>query len=107
MFGIWLTMLLHGHGNEVLRVKGILNVAEVEAPVAVHGVQHLVHPPRHMTAWPDANRQSRLVFIVKGLAPAAIERSLRAFSMMSAPCAQLARGGRWHGSGIERARRFP
>ena len=107
MFGIWLTMLLHRHGNEVLRVKGILNVAEVEAPVAVHGVQHLVHPPRHMTAWPDANRQSRLVFIVKGLAPAAIERSLRAFSMMSAPCAQLARGGRWHGSGIERARRFP
>jgi hypothetical protein len=84
MFGIWLTMLLHRHGNEVLRVKGILNVAEVEAPVAVHGVQHLVHPPRHMTVWPDANRQSRLVFIVKGLAPAAIERSLRAFSMMSA-----------------------
>jgi G3E family GTPase len=66
-----------------LRVKGILNIAEVEAPVAVHGVQHLVHPPRHMTAWPDANRRSRLVFIVKGLAPAAIERSLRAFSMMS------------------------
>jgi G3E family GTPase len=84
MFGIWLTMLLHRHGNEVLRVKGILNVAEVEAPVAVNGVQHLVHPPRHMTAWPDANRRSRLVFIVKGLAPAAIERSLRAFSMMSA-----------------------
>jgi len=84
MFGIWLTMLLHRHGNQVLRVKGILNVAEVEAPVAVHGVQHLVHPPRHMTAWPDANRQSRLVFIVKGLAPAAIERSLRAFSLMSA-----------------------
>jgi G3E family GTPase len=84
MFGIWLTMLLHRHGNEVLRVKGILNVAEVETPVAVHGVQHLVHAPRHMTAWPDANRRSRLVFIVKGLAPAAIERSLRAFSMMSA-----------------------
>jgi G3E family GTPase len=83
MFGIWLTMLLHRHGNEVLRVKGILNVAEVEAPVAIHGVQHLVHPPRHLTAWPDANRQSRLVFIVKGLVPAAIERSLRAFSMMS------------------------
>jgi G3E family GTPase len=84
MFGIWLTMLLHRHGNEVLRVKGILNIAEVEAPVAVHGVQHLVHPPRHMTAWPDANRRSRLVFIVKGLVPAAIERSLRAFSMMPA-----------------------
>lgn len=87
MFGIWLTMLLHRHGNEVLRVKGILNVADSETPVAVHGVQHLVHPPTHMNAWPDTDRRSRLVLIVKGLAPAMIERSLRTFSMIptSAP----------------------
>jgi G3E family GTPase len=83
MFGIWLTMLLHRHGSEVLRVKGILNIADTDMPVAVHGVQHLVHPPTHMTAWPDTDRRSRLVFIVKGLAPTAIERSLRAFSMTS------------------------
>jgi hypothetical protein len=37
VFGIWLTMLLHRHGNEVLRVKGILNTADAETPVAVHG----------------------------------------------------------------------
>jgi G3E family GTPase len=80
MFGIWLTMLLHRHGNEVLRVKGILNVAGTETPVAVHGVQHLVHPPTHMNAWPDTDRRSRLVLIVQGLAPAVIERSLRTFS---------------------------
>ena len=82
MFGIWLTMLLHRHGNEVLRVKGILNVADTETPVAVHGVQHLVHPPTHMNAWPDTDRRSRLVLIVKGLAPTAIERSWRSFSML-------------------------
>jgi hypothetical protein len=29
-------------------VKGILNVADAATPVAVHGVQHLVHPPRHL-----------------------------------------------------------
>jgi G3E family GTPase len=81
-FGIWLTMLLHRHGNEVLRIKGILNVVGTETPVAVHGVQHLVHPPTHMNAWPDTDRRSRLVLIVKGLAPAAIERSLRTFSMI-------------------------
>jgi G3E family GTPase len=81
MFGIWLTMLLHRHGSEVLRVKGILNVADADAPVAVHGVQHLVHPPTHMRAWPGTDRRSRLVLIVKGLAPATIERSLRAFCM--------------------------
>jgi len=80
MFGIWLTMLLHRHGTAVLRVKGILNVAGSETPVAVHGVQHLVHPPIHMAAWPDQDRRSRLVFIVDGLAPELIERSLVAFS---------------------------
>jgi G3E family GTPase len=82
MFGIWLTMLLHRHGAEVLRVKGILNVVGSETPVAVHGVQHLVHPPTHMSAWPDADRRSRLVLIVNGLSPATIERSFRAFSMI-------------------------
>lgn len=79
LFGIWLTMLLNRHGASVLRVKGILNVAGSDAPVAVHGVQHLVHKPTHMAAWPDADRRSRLVFIVDGLDPGVLERSLRAF----------------------------
>jgi G3E family GTPase len=80
-FGIWLTMLLHRHGSELLRVKGILNVADAATPVAVHAVQHLVHPPRHLDAWPDEDRRSRLVFIARGLNPALIERSFRAFSI--------------------------
>jgi hypothetical protein len=42
------SMLLHRHGNQLLRVKGILNVADAATPVAVHAVQHLVHPPRHL-----------------------------------------------------------
>jgi G3E family GTPase len=79
MFGVWLTMLLNRHGERVLRVKGILNVAGSPTPVAIHGVQHLVHPPVHMAAWPDAARRSRLVFIVDGLEQGAIERSLAAF----------------------------
>jgi G3E family GTPase len=91
MFGIWLTMLLHRHGDEVLRVKGILNVAGTDRPVAVHGVQHLVHPPTHMGAWPDPERRSRLVLIVKGRDPVAIERSLRAFGLRPAPTAASAR----------------
>ena len=79
MFGIWLTMLLNRHGTQVLRVKAILNVAGTDAPVAVHGVQHLVHPPTHMKAWPDSERRSRIVFIVKDIDRAMIERSLLAF----------------------------
>jgi G3E family GTPase len=83
VFGIWLTMLLNRHGEAVLRVKGILDLDGVSAPVAVHGVQHLVHPPVHMRAWPDTERRSRIVFIVKGLDPAAIERSLSGFMALA------------------------
>jgi G3E family GTPase len=89
-FGIWLTMLLHRHGDELLRVKGILNVADAATPVAVHAVQQLVHPPRHLGAWPDRVRRSRLVFIARGLDPVVIERSFRAFSGVS----QTASGSR-------------
>jgi G3E family GTPase len=78
-FGIWLAMLLNRHGEALLRVKGILNIAGAATPVAVHAVQHLVHTPRHLAAWPDGDRRSRLVFIAKGLDPAVIGRSFRAF----------------------------
>ena len=79
VFGVWLTMLLNRHGGNVLRVKGILNLAGEPAPVAIHGVQHLVHNPVHMTSWPDGDRRSRIVFIVDGIDPELIRRSLAAF----------------------------
>lgn len=79
-FGIWLTMLLHRHGEKVLRVKGILNVAGQTTPVIIHGVQHVVHPPAHLEAWPDDDRRSRIVFILRGLDQALIKRSLDAFT---------------------------
>ena len=86
-FGIWLTMLLHTHGERVLRVKGILNVAGTEAPVVVNGVQHVVHPPIHLAAWPTDDRRSHIVFIVDGLAQDAIERSLAAFNRIATDAA--------------------
>lgn len=80
-FGVWLTMLLNRHGNRVLRVKGILALAGEERPVAVHGVQHLVHPPVHLAGWPSAERSSRLVFIVDGLDANLLKRSFNAFAL--------------------------
>ena len=82
-FGIWLTMLLHTHGEKVLRVKGILNVAGTDAPVVINGVQHVVHPPIHLVAWPGDDRRSHIVFIVDGLAQDVIERSLAAFNRIA------------------------
>jgi len=84
-FGFWLTMLLHAHGDRVLRVKGILNVPDMETPVVIHGVQQVVHPPIHLERWPDADRRSRLVFIVRDLDRALIERSLATFNRLAKP----------------------
>ena len=79
VFGVWLTLLLHTHGDKVLRVKGLLNVEGADTPVVLHGVQQMVYPPMHLDRWPDEDRQSRLVFIVDGLVPSAIEASLHAY----------------------------
>ena len=86
-FGIWLTMLLHKHGQQVLRVKGILNVKGVDAPVIINGVQHIVHPPIHLAEWPDDDRRSRIVFIVDDMDGVLIERSLAAFNRVGAAAA--------------------
>jgi G3E family GTPase len=78
-FGLWLSMLLHRHGEALLRVKGILAVEGESAPVVVQAVQQLVHAPQHLTRWPSDDRRSRLVFIVKGLDAAALRRSFQVF----------------------------
>jgi G3E family GTPase len=83
-FGLWLTMLLNRHGKEVLRVKGLCNIAGREAPVVVQGVQHLIHKPVHLERWPGGIRRTTLVLIVRGLEPEVIESSFRAFMRLGA-----------------------
>ena len=83
-FGLWMSMLLNRHGERVLRVKGMLNVAGVADPVLINGVQHIVHPPTHMSGWPDGDRRSRIVFIVQDMDRATIEDSLAAFNALAA-----------------------
>ena len=78
-FGVWLTALLHRHGDKVLRVKGLLNVSDALGPVVLNGVQHVIYPPVHLEEWPDNDRASRLVFVVQGIAPATIGSSLTRF----------------------------
>jgi G3E family GTPase len=68
-----------------LRVKGVLDVVGQDRPIAIHGVQHLFHPPAPLPAWPEGEpHRSRLVFIVRDLDRAVIEEGLRAFQHASA-----------------------
>lgn len=85
--GVWLTMLLHARGEDVLRIKGLLDVGG-EGPLVINCVQHVVHPPLHLEGWPVDDRRSRLVFIGRGLGEAALRSSLAAFDL----AARRARG---------------
>ncbi|NGM20583.1 GTP-binding protein [Roseomonas stagni] len=76
----FLEMLAMTRGASVLRMKGILDLAGEDRPVAVHGVQHIFHPPKRLAAWPEGQpRRSRLVFILRDLDPAVVRDGLAAF----------------------------
>jgi G3E family GTPase len=77
---MWLQMLVASRGEQLLRVKGVLNVKGRDTPVAVHAVRHLLHPPVMLGGWPEGDpRTSRLVFITRDLSRAVVEDGLRVF----------------------------
>ena len=78
-FGYFLESLIAGKGADLLRVKGIVNVAErPEEPAVIHGVQHLFHPVQWLDEWPDEDRRTRIVFITRDIPKTAIEQFLDA-----------------------------
>jgi G3E family GTPase len=80
-FALWLSMLIHKHGRNILRLKGLIHIEGVETPVVVHGVQHLIHKPLHLTDWPDGIRRTRIVVIGEGLDRELMQRSFDAFNL--------------------------
>ena len=55
-------------GARLLRVKGLVDIAEMPGrPAVVHGVQHVFSPPDFLECWPSADHRTRLVFIVQGV----------------------------------------
>jgi G3E family GTPase len=80
-FQAWLDMMTAMRGPDLLRVKGLVHVREhPEAPLVVHGVQHIFHPPRKLDAWPSADRRTRLVFITRDIDRDDIEATLAVFA---------------------------
>ncbi len=74
-FTLWLSALLHRHGDRILRVKGLVRTSAGSSPVVIHGVQHSMHPPVHL-AGEDNGQPSFLVFITRGLHQEPIAQSL-------------------------------
>jgi G3E family GTPase len=80
-FDLFLDLLRHAHGPSLLRVKGIVALADDPArPVVIHGVQHVFHPPTRLAAWPDADHSTRMVFILRDLSPVFVADLWRALT---------------------------
>lgn len=78
-FTVWLSALLHHHGERILRVKGLLETSSSRTRLAIHGVQHVMHPPTHLPEQAEADRRSFIVFILRGISRERIEDSMRRF----------------------------
>jgi len=63
----WLDALVIAHGEDLLRVKGILSIIGRPRPVVVQAVQRLFSPPTELASWPEGMTGSRIVFITCGL----------------------------------------
>jgi G3E family GTPase len=77
---MFLELLRATHGDKLLRLKGIVKLAEMpDTPVVVHGVQHIFHPTARLERWPDDDHRSRLVFITRDLPERTVRELFEAF----------------------------
>lgn len=77
---MFVDLLRAAHGPKLLRMKGVVRLADdPERPLVLHVVQHVMHPPTRLPAWPDADRRTRLVFITRDLEEAFVRRMFDAF----------------------------
>jgi G3E family GTPase len=84
----WLQSISSLRGRDLLRIKGVVNVAGLPGPVIVQGVQHLLHPLVQLPRWPverggpesDGDTRTRIVFITTYIPQSAIAAS---FAMLT------------------------
>ena len=78
-FSSALDMLQSLKGDHLLRVKGIVNVRGEDVPRVIQCVHHLRYPDASLPAWPDDDRATRLVFIVRDLERDIVDRAFACF----------------------------
>ena len=78
---LFMELLSSYHGAKLLRLKGIIKLADDPArPLVIHGVQHVIHAPERLEQWPDGDHRSRLVVITRGVEREEIQGLLDAFT---------------------------
>ncbi len=85
-FDMFLELVRSMHGPNLLRLKGVVKIAETpERPLVIHGVQHLFHPAAQLERWPDDDTRTRIVVIARDIDPRTIRELFDAFLGAAAP----------------------
>ncbi len=73
----WLNSLLSLRGERVLRLKGLVRVADHDRPIVLQGVHHVLHPPVFLER-SVASGESQIVLITRGLSASGLRASFAA-----------------------------
>jgi G3E family GTPase len=85
-FEMFIDLLRSLHGPKLLRLKGIVKIAEEPAlPLVIHGVQHILYPAVRLERWPDDDQRTRIVLITRDLSAGEVGPLFDAFLNRSAP----------------------
>ncbi len=77
----WSALTSEAFGKNLLRAKGLIEIAETRKPVVVHAVSGYFHRPERLDAWPSDDHRSRLVVIARGIGERALRASLKALNL--------------------------
>jgi G3E family GTPase len=85
-FEMFIDLLRSLHGPKLLRLKGIVKIAEEpDVPLVIHGVQHVLHPTVRLERWPDDDQRTRIVLITRDLRAGEVVPLFDAFLNRGAP----------------------
>ena len=76
VFDFWLDTLIALKGPDILRIKGIVHVEDIEWPFVFHGVQHIFDAPVPLKFWSGKDTASRVVVIARDIDKSDLKSSL-------------------------------
>ena len=78
---MFLDLLRATQGEQLLRMKGIIQLADDPSrPLVIHGVQKILHPPVKLNSWPSGDHRTRIVIIAKDIPEAYVRDLFAAFT---------------------------
>ena len=76
VFDFWLDTLIALKGPDILRMKGIVHVEDMDWPFVFHGVQHIFDSPVPLKSWSGKETTSRVVVIARDIKEEDLKASL-------------------------------